>query len=79
MRCEGHLRERWWAKGRRWDTLLYAILAPDWRAAGGAQPETPHDRRQAGAGQGLEARHEAQSLQCAAIRRAALPLVPVFR
>jgi RimJ/RimL family protein N-acetyltransferase len=31
MRCEGHLREHVWMKGRWWDTLLYAILADEWR------------------------------------------------
>lgn len=31
MRCEGHLRENVLMRGRRWDTLLYAILADAWR------------------------------------------------
>ena len=31
MRREGHLRENIWMKGRRWDTLLYAILEYEYR------------------------------------------------
>lgn len=30
MRCEGHLREHEWMKGRWFDTLLYALLDHDW-------------------------------------------------
>jgi RimJ/RimL family protein N-acetyltransferase len=32
MRLEGRLRDNEQFKGRRWDTLLYAILEPEWRA-----------------------------------------------
>ena len=32
MRQEGRLRENEFFKGRWWDTLLYAILEPEWRA-----------------------------------------------
>jgi ribosomal-protein-alanine N-acetyltransferase len=34
MRREGHLRENVWMKGRRWDTLLYAILDREYRSEG---------------------------------------------
>ena len=30
MRCEGHLREHKWQKGRWRDSLMYAILAREW-------------------------------------------------
>jgi len=30
MRLEGRLRENEYYKGRRWDTLMYAILADEW-------------------------------------------------
>lgn len=33
MRQEGRLREQEYFKGRWWDTLLYAILEPEWRNA----------------------------------------------
>ena len=32
MRAEGRLREKEYFKGRRWDTLLFAILEYEWRA-----------------------------------------------
>ena len=32
MRLEGRLRENEHYKGRRWDTLMYAILADEWNA-----------------------------------------------
>ena len=32
MRLEGHLRENEFYKGRWWDTLMYAILADEWKA-----------------------------------------------
>jgi RimJ/RimL family protein N-acetyltransferase len=28
--CEGRLRENRWMKGRWWDSLIYAILEPEW-------------------------------------------------
>ena len=31
MRCEGHLRENEYYRGRWWDTLMYAILAEEWQ------------------------------------------------
>jgi len=31
MQQEGHLRENRWMKGRYWDTLLYSILATEWK------------------------------------------------
>jgi RimJ/RimL family protein N-acetyltransferase len=31
MRCEGHLRENKYYRGRWWDTLMYAILADEWQ------------------------------------------------
>ena len=31
MRLEGHLRENEYYKGRWWDTLMYAILADEWK------------------------------------------------
>lgn len=31
MRCEGHLRENEFFKGRWWDTLMYAILEEEWK------------------------------------------------
>ena len=40
MRQEGRLRENEYFKGRWWDTLLYAILEPEWRA-GQAQHGNP--------------------------------------
>jgi RimJ/RimL family protein N-acetyltransferase len=33
LQREARLRENVWMKGRYWDTLIYAILAPEWRAA----------------------------------------------
>lgn len=33
MRLEGRLRDDRWFKGRWWDTLLYGVLAREWRAA----------------------------------------------
>ena len=32
LRCEAHLREKKFFKGRRWDGLRYAILDHEWRA-----------------------------------------------
>ena len=32
MRLEGRLRENEYYKGRWWDTLMYAILADEWKA-----------------------------------------------
>jgi RimJ/RimL family protein N-acetyltransferase len=32
MRQEGRLREHEYFKGRWWDTLIYGIRAPEWRA-----------------------------------------------
>ena len=34
MHREGRMRENRWFKGRWWDTLVYGILADEWRAAG---------------------------------------------
>ncbi len=34
MQPEGRLRENTWMKERWWDTLIYAILYPEWQAAG---------------------------------------------
>jgi ribosomal-protein-alanine N-acetyltransferase len=31
MCCEGRLRETQWYKGRWWDTVVYGILAEEWR------------------------------------------------
>jgi len=31
MRPEARFREHWWAKGRWWDTLIYAILDHEWQ------------------------------------------------
>jgi ribosomal-protein-alanine N-acetyltransferase len=31
--CEGRLRQRWVAKGRRYDTHFYGLLRDEWRAA----------------------------------------------
>ncbi|MDX1520590.1 MAG: GNAT family protein [Anaerolineae bacterium] len=31
LRHEGTLRQNQWMKGRWWDTLIYAILQPEWR------------------------------------------------
>ncbi len=42
MRREGHLREHVWMKGRRWDTLLYAILAHEWRDTARRPTLSPH-------------------------------------
>lgn len=42
MRREGHLREHVWMKGRRWDTLLYAILAHEWRDTAQRPTLSPH-------------------------------------
>ena len=33
MTLEGTLRESWEHDGRRWDTQVWALLAPEWRAA----------------------------------------------
>jgi RimJ/RimL family protein N-acetyltransferase len=33
MQREGHLREHRYAKGRRRDSVLYAMLAPEWAAS----------------------------------------------
>jgi len=33
MRREAHLHESAWFKGRWWDTLVYAVLEDEWRAA----------------------------------------------
>ncbi len=33
MRREGHFRENEWMQGRWWDTLVYAFLEEEWRAA----------------------------------------------
>jgi len=38
MRLEGHLRENEFYKGRWWDTLMYAILADEWKAHKQARP-----------------------------------------
>jgi ribosomal-protein-alanine N-acetyltransferase len=43
MQQEGRLRENKWSKGRWRDSLLYAILADEWRAAAGAAPKTSQD------------------------------------
>jgi len=32
--CEGRLRQRWVAKGRRYDTNFYGLLRDEWRGAG---------------------------------------------
>lgn len=31
MQREGRLRDKEWFKGRYWDTLIYAVLEPEWR------------------------------------------------
>ena len=33
MRREAHLREQAWFKGRWWDSVIYAVLEDEWRAA----------------------------------------------
>ena len=33
MHREAHLREKMWFKGRWWDSLIYAVLEDEWRAA----------------------------------------------
>ncbi len=37
MRREGHLRETEQYKGRWWDTLVFALLEPEWRALSSGQ------------------------------------------
>ena len=34
LRLEGRLRQNEYFKSRWWDTLLYGLLAEDWRASG---------------------------------------------
>ena len=36
FRLEGHLRENYWAEDRFVDSLIYAILRPEWKTRGGA-------------------------------------------
>jgi ribosomal-protein-alanine N-acetyltransferase len=43
MQLEGRLRGNKWSKGRWRDSLLYAILANEWRAAAGVAPKTSPD------------------------------------
>jgi RimJ/RimL family protein N-acetyltransferase len=33
MRREAHFRERDYFKGRWWDSMIYAVLVHEWRAA----------------------------------------------
>lgn len=40
MRLEGHLRENGWMQERWWDTLVYSILASEWRAQQASQSTT---------------------------------------
>lgn len=40
MQREGRLRENEWMKGRWWDTLVYGILEPEWRAQASSQGVT---------------------------------------
>lgn len=38
LRLEGRLRENEYFKGRWWDTLLYALLAPEWQRTLAGEP-----------------------------------------
>lgn len=54
LRREAHFRQHRWSKDRWWDTLIYAILDDEWRAAqtgrSSSDTETPRNVSRFGAG-----------------------------